>query len=306
VIFHAAALKHVPYLEQDWEEGISTNTLGSMVVAEAAIAVGARILVMISTDKAVEPVSVLGASKRAAEIAVEALDAAQSASHGRTRLISVRFGNVLGSSGSVIPRFKAQIARGGPVTVTDRDMVRYFMTLSEAADLVVVAAAHAMQDRGAERAGVYVLRMGQPVRIYELAERMIRLSGFVPHKDIRIEITGVRPGERLNEMLFSNQEALKDIGIDGVMAARTVAMPLADVRHWLDRLNRATLRRDRGQVMTILAEQIRDFNPAPAVPSPPKPALPAPEASIPAATESVARPPTAREDARADRVVRSS
>jgi O-antigen biosynthesis protein WbqV len=306
VIFHAAALKHVPYLEQDWEEGISTNTLGSMVVAEAAIAVGARILVMISTDKAVEPVSVLGASKRAAEIAVEALDAAEAGSRGRTRLISVRFGNVLGSSGSVIPRFKAQIARGGPVTVTDRDMVRYFMTLSEAADLVVVAAAHAIRDRGEERAGVYVLRMGQPVRIYELAERMIRLSGLVPHKDIRIDITGVRPGERLNEMLFSNQEALKDIGIDGVMAARTVALPLADVRHWLDRLNRAALKRDREEALSILAEQIGDFRPAPAVPSLAKPAPPAPLAATLAGAETSARPPKAPAGARAGRGARSS
>lgn len=282
VIFHAAALKQVPYLEQDWEEGLSTNTHGSVAVADAAIAVGVRMLVMISTDKAVEPVSILGASKRAAEIAMEALDAMQAKSGGRTRLISVRFGNVLGSSGSVIPRFKAQIARGGPVTVTDPDMVRYFMTLSEAADLVVIAAAHALDERGDGRAAVYVLRMGKPVRILDLAERMIRLSGFEPNKDIRIEISGIRPGERLNEMLFSGHESLKEIGIDGVMAARTQALPLDEVRAWLTRLQRATSARDRAAAMAILQEHIPDFRPGLSVPPlPAKLAGPAGEATIP-------------------------
>ncbi|CAN1570790.1 COG1086 Predicted nucleoside-diphosphate sugar epimerases [Rhabdaerophilaceae bacterium] len=278
VIFHAAALKHVPYLETDWEEGLSTNTHGSMAVAEAAIAVEARILVMISTDKAVEPVSILGASKRAAEIAMEALDAVQAKSGGKTRLISVRFGNVLGSSGSVIPRFKAQIARGGPITVTDPEMIRYFMTLSEAADLVVIAAAHALDEHGDGRAAVYVLRMGKPVRILDLAERMIRLSGFEPNKDIKIEISGIRPGERLNEMLFSDHESLKEIGIDGVMAARTQALPLAEVRVWLTRLQEATSRRDRIATMAILQEHIPDFKPG--VSAPPLPAKPASPAAV--------------------------
>ncbi|MGL5446423.1 MAG: SDR family NAD(P)-dependent oxidoreductase [Rhabdaerophilum sp.] len=261
LVFHAAALKQVPFLEQDWDEGLRTNTLGSLAVADAAIAAGVQIVVMISTDKAVEPVSVLGASKRAAEIAIEALDADQARRGGKTRLISVRFGNVLGSSGSVIPRFKAQIERGGPVTVTDKGMVRYFMTVTEAADLVVVSAAHAMLERGDGRASVYVLRMGQPVRIYDLAERMIRLSGYEPHKDIQIEVTGIRPGERLNEVLFSGHESLKESGIEGVMAARTEATSLAEARLWVEKIAAAVATRDRQAAEKVLAEKIRDFKP---------------------------------------------
>src|SRR5690606_22954299 len=173
VVFHAAALKHVPYLEQDWSEGIKTNVFGSVNVADAAVAVGARALVMISTDKAIEPVSMLGTTKRLAEMYAQALDAETANGGNGTRLIAVRFGNVLGSVGSVVPKFKAQIARGGPVTVTHPDMVRYFMTVREAADLVLTAASHAdAEGRTApgtgRRAAVYVLKMGQPVRIYDL------------------------------------------------------------------------------------------------------------------------------------------
>jgi FlaA1/EpsC-like NDP-sugar epimerase len=166
---------------------------------------------MISTDKAIEPVSQLGATKRFAEMVAQAHDAAQGCTEGATptRLIAVRFGNVLGSVGSVVPVFKAQIARGGPVTVTDPAMVRYFMTVREAADLVLTAASHADReartatctDGADQRAAVYVLKMGQPVRIGDLAERMIRLAGFEPWEDIEIVHTGSRPGERLNEIL---------------------------------------------------------------------------------------------------------
>lgn len=295
LVFHSAALKQVPFLEQDWDEGLRTNTMGSLAVADAAIAAGVKIVVMISTDKAVEPVSVLGASKRAAEIAIEALDADQARKGGGTRLISVRFGNVLGSSGSVIPRFKAQIERGGPVTVTDKGMVRYFMTVTEAADLVVVAAAHAMQDKGDGRASVYVLRMGQPVRIYDLAERMIRLSGYEPHKDIKIEVTGIRPGERLNEVLFSGQESLKESGIEGVMAAQTVATGLGEARAWVEKIAAAVARRDRRAAEKILIEKIPDFRPkngevAAIVPPVPKaPTKPASKASSPVQPKTPAR-----------------
>jgi FlaA1/EpsC-like NDP-sugar epimerase len=303
LVFHAAALKHVPFLEQDWVEGLRTNTLGSVAVAEAAIAASVKIVVMISTDKAVEPVSVLGASKRAAEIAIEALDADQARKGGLTRLISVRFGNVLGSSGSVIPRFKAQIERGGPVTVTDKAMVRYFMTVTEAADLVVVSAAHAMEEKRDGRASVYVLRMGQPVRIYDLAERMIRLSGLEPHKDIRIEVTGIRPGERLNEVLFSGQEALKESGIEGVMAARTKATGLAEARLWIERIAKTIAQSDRATAEMVLVEKIPDFRPspveaAPIAPVPAKPPKQASKASSPVEAKRPARPPSAKKAAR--------
>ncbi|MGH6725655.1 MAG: SDR family NAD(P)-dependent oxidoreductase, partial [Pseudolabrys sp.] len=203
IVFHAAALKHVPLLELDWDEGIKTNVFGSINVADAAAAAGAAALVMISTDKAIEPVSVLGATKRLAEMYCEALDNELSR-HGKTatRLISVRFGNVLASNGSVVPKFKAQIEAGGPVTVTHPDMVRYFMTIREACDLVVTAASHALSPDLRDDVSVYVLNMGQPVKIVDLAERMIRLAGLEPGRDVDIVFTGARPGERMQEVLF--------------------------------------------------------------------------------------------------------
>ena len=211
IVFHAAALKHVPILEQDWEEGVKTNVFGSVNVADAAAAAGAGAMVMISTDKAIEPVSVLGATKRFAEMYCQALDAdfARRAHGARPpmRLIAVRFGNVLASNGSVVPKFKAQIDAGGPVTVTHPDMVRYFMTIREACDLVVTAASHAL---GPERSdvAVYVLNMGQPVKIVDLAERMIRLAGLEPGRDVDIVFTGTRPGERIQEILFAREEPM--------------------------------------------------------------------------------------------------
>jgi O-antigen biosynthesis protein WbqV len=303
VVFHAAALKHVPYLEQDWGEGIRTNVFGSVNVADAAVAAGAKALVMISTDKAIEPVSMLGATKRFAEMYAQALDAeiaekaadaglAPDGAGTGTRLIAVRFGNVLGSNGSVVPKFKAQIARGGPVTITHRDMVRYFMTVREAVDLVITAASHAdgegrsgtdvrsgavgqsgadgrsEPDSGSsaqvnvharEQAAVYVLKMGQPVRIYALAERMIRLAGFEPGVDIEIVETGIRPGERLHEILFSPEEPMAETGIDGVMAAKPL---FADRRHLeaiMKALADAVARGDRQEAEAILEEAIPEF-----------------------------------------------
>ena len=239
IVFHAAALKHVPLLEKDWDEGIKTNVFGSINVADAAAAAGASAMVMISTDKAIEPVSVLGATKRLAEMYCQALDDELShhGSGGRQtmRLISVRFGNVLASNGSVVPKFKAQIEAGGPVTVTHPDMVRYFMTIREACDLVVTAASHAL-DRANGDVSVYVLNMGQPVKIVDLAERIIRLSGLEPGRDIKIAFTGIRPGERLHEILFAREEETADIGIPGIVAAKPVRPSLeairAGLRHW--------------------------------------------------------------------------
>ena len=230
----------MPYLEKNWTEGIKTNVFGSVNVADAAVEAGADTIVMISTDKAIDPVSMLGATKRLAEMYGQALDAEFMGRNGATRIIAVRFGNVLGSVGSVVPKFKAQIARGGPITVTHPDMVRYFMTTREAADLVLTSASHAEESRavtertnGDERASVYVLKMGQPVRIYELAERMIRLAGYEPGEDIEIAVTGTRPGERLHEILFAREEPRTEIGIDGVMAAKPVFADRDRVDGWL-------------------------------------------------------------------------
>lgn len=258
IVFHAAALKHVPYLEQDWMEGVKTNVFGSINTAEAAIAAGASCMVMISTDKAIEPVSMLGATKRLAEIATEALDREPNGA----RLISVRFGNVLGSNGSVVPRFKAQIAHGGPVTVTHPDMIRYFMTVREACDLVLTAASHAGGvAKTAEAASVYVLKMGQPVKILDLAERMIRLSGLEPGRDIEIAYTGMRPGERLHEILFDSAEPMVDTGLDGVMAAKANAAGPQKISSWLDALRAALEKGDVRQANAVLMEAIPDYRP---------------------------------------------
>jgi FlaA1/EpsC-like NDP-sugar epimerase len=265
ILFHAAALKHVPILERDWDEGVKTNVFGSVNVADAAVASGARAMVMISTDKAIEPISVLGATKRFAEMYCQALDAdltrrAEAAGGGKPpmRLIAVRFGNVLASNGSVVPKFKAQIEAGGPVTVTHPEMVRYFMTIREACDLVVTAASHALGPTRSDVA-VYVLNMGQPVKIVELAERIIRLSGLEPGRDIEIVYTGIRPGERLNEILFAREEPVSEIGISGVVAARPVSPSLETMRAWLGDLEQALKREERGSIYRVLREAVPDF-----------------------------------------------
>jgi len=262
LVFHSAALKHVPLLEKDCEEGIRTNVFGSVNVADAAVAAKAAGLVMISTDKAIEPVSVLGASKRLAEIYCQALDAAlaakMKAGETRMRLISVRFGNVLASNGSVVPKFKAQIEAGGPVTVTHPEMVRYFMTIKEACDLVITAGSHALGTDQSD-AAVYVLEMGQPVKILELAERMIRLSGLEPGRDIEIIFTGVRPGERLHEILFAHRESTVEIGLPGIVAAKPVHASLAEADEYLKEIREKIAANDRDALLAALHRAVPDF-----------------------------------------------
>lgn len=261
IVFHAAALKHVPILERDWSEGVKTNIFGSVNVADAALAAGAKAMVMISTDKAIEPVSMLGLTKRFAEMYCQALDhdlATQSDGKPRMRLISVRFGNVLASNGSVVPKFKAQIEAGGPVTVTHPDMVRYFMTIREACDLVLTAATHAMTPARPD-VSVYVLNMGQPVKIVDLAERMIRLSGLQPGYDIEIVFSGMRPGERLNEILFASEEPTIEIGVAGIMAAKPNEPPMQVLRKWLAILDEAIARDDRATIWAVLKDAVPEF-----------------------------------------------
>ncbi len=260
LVFHAAALKHVPILERDWAEGIKTNIFGSVNVADATIACKAAAMVMISTDKAIEPVSMLGMTKRVAEMYCQARDAEQrqnTASTHHTRMISVRFGNVLASNGSVVPKFKAQIEAGGPVTVTHPDMVRYFMTIREACDLVVTAASHALSQQQSDVA-VYVLNMGQPVRIVELAERMIKLSGLQLGHDIEIVYTGIRPGERLHEILFAREEPTSEIGLAGIMAAKPIQPTMETMQRWLDDLERGINDDNRVVIDAVLHEAVPD------------------------------------------------
>src|SRR5881227_2399981 len=261
IVFHAAALKHVPILERDWSEGVKTNIFGSVNVADAALAAGAEAMVMISTDKAIEPVSMLGLTKRFAEMYCQALDhdlASPLGGRPRMRLISVRFGNVLASNGSVVPKFKAQIEAGGPVTVTHPDMVRYFMTIREACDLVVTAASHALETERPD-VSVYVLNMGQQVRIVELAERMIALSGLEPGRDIEIEFTGIRPGERLHEILFAHNEPTVEIGIAGIVAAKPSNPSVEAMRRWLGTLEQGLARNDRSVIYGVLRDAVPDF-----------------------------------------------
>jgi O-antigen biosynthesis protein WbqV len=262
IVFHAAALKHVTLLEHDWGEGIKTNVFGSVNVADAATAAGAAAMVMISTDKAIEPVSVLGASKRLAEMYCQALDADIGRGNGGKppmRLIAVRFGNVLASNGSVVPKFKAQIEAGGPLTVTHPDMVRFFMTIREACDLVISAASHAL---GPERSGVsvYVLNMGQPVKILDLAKRIIRLSGLEEGRDIEIKFIGIRPGERLRELLFARDETQVEVGIEGVVAATSFQPSLAEMRDWLATLESALARGQRSEIHHLLRQAVPGFH----------------------------------------------
>jgi FlaA1/EpsC-like NDP-sugar epimerase len=209
VIFHAAAYKHVPILEINPREAIFNNVLGSQTVMDLAVQYGTRHFVLVSTDKAVRPTNVMGASKRLTELIL------QSMKGNATRFMAVRFGNVLASSGSVIPLFRKQIEHGGPVTVTHPDVTRYFMTISEAARLILAAGAIG------EGGEIFVLEMGLPVKIYDMAKDLIRLSGKQPGKDIEILFTGLRPGEKLYEELITREEDVKRTKHDKITVLKT-------------------------------------------------------------------------------------
>lgn len=258
VVFHAAALKHVPLMELNPLEAIKTNVLGTRNLADAALACQVSTFVMISTDKAVNPTNVMGATKRAAEAYCQALDVQSPA----TRFKTVRFGNVLGSNGSVVPRFQEQIASGGPVTVTHPDIVRYFMTIPEAVRLVLHACAHALA-RKADRGKIMVLDMGKPVRIADLAERMIQLAGYRPRVDIDIVFTGLRPGEKLYEELFASSEVLDGRTEEGyvIAAPRVIDRPLLE--RTMIEIGLCVEREDAGRVMELLGHIVPEYQKAP-------------------------------------------
>ena len=261
VVFHAAALKHVPHLEREVSEAVRTNVFGTVNAADAAVSSGAEAFVLISTDKATHPTSILGATKRLAELYVQSLSSAPRAVLGeepRTRLVAVRFGNVVGTAGSVIPRFRSQIEAGGPVTVTDPAMVRYFMTKREATDLLWTAARIEPPQREAGQSSVLVLNMGQPVRIDDLARRMIVLAGLEPDRDIKITYSGIRPGERLSESLFEENEPQFDIGVRGIVAAHLSSPSLPKMREGLEALAKGVAADDdemlRAEIGTLVPE----------------------------------------------------
>ncbi len=218
LVFHAAALKHVPMVEAHPGEGVLTNAVGTVNVADACRAHGVSTMVLISTDKAVNPESVMGATKRLAECYCQALDIAAGGRAGATRYVTVRFGNVLGSTGSVVPRFQRQLARGGPLTVTHPDARRYFMTVREAVELVLQASALG-HTNGVYSGKILVLDMGEPVRIQDLARQMITLAGLRPDEDVRIDFTGLRPGEKLSEELLHPSEPLMPTAHEGILLA---------------------------------------------------------------------------------------
>lgn len=256
IVFHAAALKHVPLCETNIEEAVLTNVIGTRHVADACIRANVPVMVQISTDKAVHPTNVMGACKRIGESYCQALGQ----EHAATRFITVRFGNVLGSTGSVVPLFQRQLEQGGPLTVTHKDMTRYFMTIREAVQLVIQAAALGLAQND-QHAPIYVLDMGEPVRIEDLALQMIRLAGLRPHEDIKITFTGLRPGEKMHEELFYDSEPLIETGHASIRLAQARDSDGTAMRTLLDRLRQSAQDRHREDALVLLKQLAPDYRP---------------------------------------------
>lgn len=249
-VFHAAAYKHVPMMEHDPAEAILTNVLGTVHVADLAVYYKVDKFVMISTDKAVNPTSIMGASKRIAEIYVQSLNNQQS---GVTKFMTTRFGNVMDSNGSVIPRFRKQIKSGGPVTVTHPEITRYFMTIPEAVQLVLEAASIG---RGGE---VFVFDMGEPVKISDLAKNMIRLAGLTVDKDIKIVYTGLRPGEKLFEELLTNKEKMRPTHHEKIRIAGVTHYEFEWVKRSIDLLSKSETLDDRNKLLSAIKSIVPEF-----------------------------------------------
>lgn len=273
LVFHAAALKHVPIVEANPAEGLLTNVHGTRVVADTASRHGAQAMVVISTDKAVNPSSLMGASKRAAEMYCQALDvrARVSGKPDAMRCVTVRFGNVLGSTGSVVPLFRRQLERGGPLTVTHPEMRRYFMTVPEAVGLVLQASVRGMRhtdgsgtDDLLRHGGIFVLDMGEPVRIVDLARQMIHMAGLRPDEDVTIRFTGLRPGEKLYEELFHGREAPVPTDEPGLLMATPRLVDLEQIRQAVDQITAYAREGDVQAALRILALLVPEFDHNPA------------------------------------------
>lgn len=249
IVFHAAAHKHVPLMENNPSEAVKNNVFGTINTIEAAINVNTEKFVLISTDKAVNPTNVMGTTKRICEMAVQAYNGKSS-----TEFVAVRFGNVLGSNGSVIPLFKKQIEHGGPLTVTHPDIIRYFMTIPEAAQLVLQAGAMA---QGGE---VFILDMGEPVKIVDLARNLIKLSGFEPDIDIKIQFTGLRPGEKLYEELLLAEEGIEKTRYAKIFIGNQAAPDISELKKQLDQLSKV-LQSTPDTIKTVLKEIVPSYTP---------------------------------------------
>ena len=255
VVFHAAAYKHVPLMEENPCEAVRVNVVGSRLVADFCVEYGVEMMVMISTDKAVNPTNVMGASKRLAEIYVQSLGLAMERGKvkGKTRFVTTRFGNVLGSNGSVIPYFRKQIEQGGPVTVTDPRITRFFMTIPEACRLVMEAAVMSTGNQ------IFVFDMGEPVKIVDLAERMIRLAGYIPGEDIKIKFIGLRPGEKLYEEVLSNEENTIPTGNSKIRVAKVRTYERDEVLWAYDKLAELALAVEVDKTVRLMKQVVLDF-----------------------------------------------
>ncbi len=249
VIFHAAAHKHVPLMETTPEEAVKNNVFGTLNLVLLADKYHVKKFVQISTDKAVNPTNIMGATKRICEMIVQTMD-----KQSETKFVAVRFGNVLGSNGSVIPLFKEQIQEGGPVTVTHPDIIRFFMTIPEAVSLVLTAGGLA---KGGE---IFILDMGEPVKILTLAENLIRLSGFKPYEDIPIEFTGLRPGEKLYEEILLNEEGMKKTANKKIFIGKPIELDTEKFHEKLIELKKAALKNDKDGIDKLIAEIVPTFN----------------------------------------------
>ena len=254
IVFHAAALKHVPLVEINPIEGIHTNSLGTKILADMCLLFKVAKMVLISTDKAVNPVNVMGAAKRAAEKYCQAVDISQDV----TRFITVRFGNVLGSAGSVIPLFQEQLSKGGPLTVTHPDVERFFMTVSEAVELVLQAAALGPHEE--TKGSIYVLDMGTPIKIIDLARQLITLAGKKPDQEIKIKITGLRAGEKITEELFYGEEPPVMTKMEGVFVARTSSFGLEDIKESMDSLLDFCKKQNKNDALKILSKIVPELS----------------------------------------------
>lgn len=249
IVYHAAAHKHVPLMETSPNEAIKNNVFGTYKTAQAAAKCGVKKFVLISTDKAVNPTNIMGASKRICEMVIQMMNHTTD-----TNFVAVRFGNVLGSNGSVIPLFKQQIAAGGPVTVTDPNIIRYFMTIPEAVSLVLQAGAYA---QGGE---IFVLNMGEPVKILDLATNLIKLSGYKPGEDIEIQFTGLRPGEKMYEELLMNEEGLKETANKMIFIGRPIEFDEEEFRRQLEVLEQEAMNED-GDIRAEVRKIVPTYHP---------------------------------------------